>query len=85
MVFGVHVNCHVLDDGTRMIEEVSLEQLFHALEQGRGEVGDLARLTAFTKGAGMPPQESPPWAEHALGDVPAAGQCGCVRRAPHGQ
>jgi hypothetical protein len=56
MVFGVHVNCHVLDDGTRMIEEVALEQLFHALEQGRGEVGDLARLTAFTQGAGMPPR-----------------------------
>ncbi len=47
-VFGVEVRCHVLDDGSRIVERESLAALLNAIpggdrQLGSNEMDDLAR------------------------------------------
>ena len=46
-IFGVDLKCHVLSDGSRIIEQESMEALFDAMENGNAtDVGD---ITEFAK------------------------------------
>ena len=51
-LFGVDIDCHVLDDGRRIIEAQSMAKLLHAMEHGGQDVNpnEVARFAKWQKG-----------------------------------
>ena len=47
VLFGVTLQCHVLDDGQRMIEEASVDALFAAINKSNYEDLDISAVDDF--------------------------------------
>ena len=50
-VFGTEIKCHMLEDGTRIIEEDSLIEFFNS-KTGEADEGDMKKLLAWINGLG---------------------------------
>ena len=49
-IFGVEVKCHCLDDGSRIIEADSMEELMEAMEAPDEPLGDIEAFMRWNDG-----------------------------------